>query len=176
MALAEAEVDILPVGEPTRRAGIRLYVNMQTLSETYPLAALRVRETQRYLSPLMKLALAHDSAVERMETIELYSLLPWHREMVVEYDSGKDAVADAGINDDATDARSARQVLIAISASARNGIVGMGGVVRNAAGAGAHDGIIAKYSITLARRDQQNAYTSELEAVTMLLRCMHYGL
>ncbi|SCO92450.1 uncharacterized protein FRV6_16578 [Fusarium oxysporum] len=54
----------------------------------------------------------------------------------------------------------ARQVLIATSASARNGMVGMGGVVRNAAGAGAHDGVIAKYSITLARRDQQNAYTA----------------
>jgi hypothetical protein len=149
---------------------------MQTLPETHPLAALRVRETQRYLSPLTRLALAHDGAVERMETIEPYALPPWHRKMVVEYDSGKDAVADVSINDDATDARSARQVLIATSTSARNGIVGMGGVVRNAAGAGARDGIIAKYSITLARRDQQNAYTAELVAVAVVLRCMPYGL
>ncbi|PNP51296.1 hypothetical protein FNYG_15903 [Fusarium nygamai] len=133
---------------------------MQTLTETHPLAALRARETQRYLSPLAKLALAHDGAVERMETIEPYAPPPWHKKMMVEYNSGKDAVADAGINDDATDATSARQVLIVTSASARNGIVGMGGVVRNAAGAGAHDGVIAKYSITLARRDQQNAYTA----------------
>jgi hypothetical protein len=125
---------------------------------------------------LTELALAYDGTVERMETIEPYALPPWHRKMVVEYDSGKDAVADAGINGDATDGRSARRVLIATSASARNDIVGMGGVVRNAAGAGAHDGTIAKYSITLTRRDQQNAYTAELEAVAVVLRCMPYGL
>ncbi|KAF4969198.1 hypothetical protein FSARC_3528 [Fusarium sarcochroum] len=169
MAVAEAEAGILPIGERQAQAGTRLYVNIQTLPKTHPLATLRVRETRRYLSPLTKLALAHDGAVERMETIEPYALPPWHRHMVVEYDSDNEVAADAGTGDDVTDTRSARQVLIATSASARNGIVGIGGVVRNTAGRGAYDSIIAKYSITFGPRDEQNAYTTELEAIVVVL-------
>jgi hypothetical protein len=96
--------------------------------------------------------------------------------MVVEYDSDKDVAADAGTCDDVADTRSARQVLIETSASARNGIVGMGGVVRNTAGGGVNDNVIAKYSITFGPRDEQNAYTTELEAVAVVPRCMPGGL
>jgi hypothetical protein len=176
VAVAEAEASITPAGERHAQAGTRFYVNMQTLPKTHPLATLRVRETRSYLSPLTKLALVHDGVIERMETIEPYALPPWQRHMVVEYDSDKEVAADAGTSDDVTEASSMRQVLIATSASARNGIVGMGGVVRNTAGGGAHDGIIAKYSITFGPRDEQNAYTTELEAVAVVLRCMPDGL
>ncbi|KAH7169846.1 uncharacterized protein B0J16DRAFT_256492, partial [Fusarium flagelliforme] len=120
MAVVEVEAGILPIGERHAQAGTRLYVNMQTLPKTHPLATLRVRETRRYLSPLTKLALAHDGTIERMETIEPYALPP-----------------------------SMRQVLIATSASARNGLVGMGGVVRNTADGGVNGDVIAKYSVTL---------------------------
>jgi hypothetical protein len=40
------------------------------------LATLRVREIQRYLPPLTKLALAYDSVIERIEIIKLYALPP----------------------------------------------------------------------------------------------------
>jgi hypothetical protein len=124
----------------------------------------------------MKLALAHDGTVERMETIEPYALPLWHRHMVVEYDSDKEAAADVDTGDDVTETSNMRQVLIATSASARNGLVGMGGVVRNTASGGANDNVIAKYSVTLGPRDEQNAYTAELEAIAMVLRCMPDGL
>jgi hypothetical protein len=143
VAVAEAEAGILPIGERHAQAGTRLYVNVQTLPKTHPLATFRVRETRRYLSPLTKLALAHNGAVERMETIEPYALSPWHRHMVVEYDSDKEAAVDVDIGDDLTETSNMRQVLIATSASARNGLVGMGGVVRNTAGGGATDDVIA---------------------------------
>ncbi|KAG7429573.1 hypothetical protein Forpi1262_v009429 [Fusarium oxysporum f. sp. raphani] len=52
----------------------------------------------------------------------------------------------------------------------------MGGVVRNTAGGGAHDGIVAKYSITFGPRYEQNAYATELEAIAVVLRCMPDGL
>jgi hypothetical protein len=175
MAVAEAEAGILPIGERHAQAGTRLYVNMQTLPKTHPLAILRVRETRRYLSPLTKSALAHDGAIERMEMTEPYALPPWHRHMVVQYDSDKEAAADADTGDDVTETNSMRQVLIATSASARNGIVGMGGVVRNAARGGADD-VVARYSVTLGPRDEQNAYTAELEAIAVVLRCMPDGL
>ncbi|RKK08303.1 hypothetical protein BFJ66_g17088 [Fusarium oxysporum f. sp. cepae] len=142
----------------------------------HPLATLRVRETRRYLPPLTKLALAHDGVIERMETIEPYALPPWHRHMAVEYDSDKEAAANVDTGDDVTETSNIRQVLIATSASARNGLVGMGSVVRNTAGRGATDDVIAKYSVTLGPRDEQNAYTAELEAIAMVLRCMPDGL
>jgi hypothetical protein len=70
VAVAEAEAGITPVGERHAQAGTRFYVNMQTLPKAHPLATLRVRETRRYLSPLAKLALAHDGTAERMESNE----------------------------------------------------------------------------------------------------------
>ncbi|OBS15371.1 hypothetical protein FPOA_13812 [Fusarium poae] len=178
MAVAEVEAGILPIDERHAQAGTRLYVNMQTLPKTHPLTTLRVRETRRYLSPLTKLALAHDGAIERMETIEPFALPPWHRHMVVEYrySSDKEAAADTGTGDDVTGTSSMRQVLIATSASARNGLVGMGGVVRNTADGGVNGDVIAKYSVTLGPRDEQNAYMAELEAIAMVLRCMPDGL
>jgi hypothetical protein len=95
--------------------------------------------------------------------------------MVVEYDSDKEAAADVDTGDDVNETSRMRQVLIAASASARNGIVGMGGVVRNTASGGA-DGVVARYSVTLGPRDEQNAYTAELEAIAVVLRCMPDGL
>ncbi|KAM5359717.1 hypothetical protein ACJA88_015060 [Fusarium oxysporum] len=149
---------------------------MQTLPKTHPLATFRVRETRSYLSPLTKLALAHNGAVERMETIEPYALSPWHRHTAMEYDSDKEAAVDVDIGDELTETSNMRQVLIATSASGRNGLVGMGGVVGNTAGGGATDDVMAKYSVTVGPRDEQNAYTAELEAIAMVLRCMPDGL
>ncbi|OBS15657.1 hypothetical protein FPOA_12243 [Fusarium poae] len=118
-----------------------------------------------------------------METIEPYALPPWHRHMVVEYrydDSDRQAAAGAvaGVvaGDGLTETRKMRQVLIATSASARNGLVGMGGVVRNTTGGGVNGDVIAKYSVTLGPRDEQSAYTAELEAIALVLRCMPDGL
>jgi hypothetical protein len=110
-----------------------------------------------------------------METIEPYALPPWQRHMVVEYDLDKEVATDVDIGDDVNETSRMRQVLIATSASARNGIVGMGGVVRNTASGGA-DGVVARYSVTLDPRDEQNAYTAELEAIAAALRCMPDGL
>jgi hypothetical protein len=76
--------------------------------------------------------------------------------MMVEYDSDKEAAADVDTGDDVTETSSLRQVLIAMSASARNGQVGMGGVGRNTTIGGADD-IVARYSVTLGPRHEQNA-------------------
>ncbi|RKK89179.1 hypothetical protein BFJ68_g16772 [Fusarium oxysporum] len=144
MAVAGAGAGILPIGERHAQAGTRLYVNIQILPKTHPLATLRVRETRRYQSPLMKLAFAYDGTAERMETIEPYALPPWHRHMVVEYDSDKEAAADVDTGDDVTETSNMRQVFIARSISARNGLVGMNGVVRNTASGGANDNVYSK--------------------------------
>ncbi|KAF4425154.1 arginine metabolism regulation ii [Fusarium acutatum] len=51
----------------------------------------------------------------------------------------------------------------------------MGGIVRNTAGGGVNDDIIAKYSVTLGLRDEQSACMAELEAVATVLRCIPDG-
>lgn len=73
-AVAGAEASIIPVSKRHTQAGTQVYVNIQTLPKTHLLVTLRVREIWRYLSPLTKLALTHDGAVERIETIQLYAL------------------------------------------------------------------------------------------------------
>ncbi|KAM5520430.1 zinc knuckle [Fusarium oxysporum f. sp. phaseoli] len=165
-----------PSQEPSRQCrGLWQKLKLTSYPSTHPLATLRVRETRRYLSLLTKLALAYVGAIERMETIEPYALPPWHRHMVVEYDSDKEAAADADA-DDVTETSSMRQVLIATNASARNGLAGMGGVVRNTAGGGVNDNVRVKYFVTLSPKDEQNAYMAELEPIAMVLRCMPDGL
>jgi hypothetical protein len=46
VAVAEAEAGILSIGERHAQAGTRLYVNIQTLPKTHPLATLRMRDTE----------------------------------------------------------------------------------------------------------------------------------
>jgi hypothetical protein len=90
---------------------------------------------------------------------------------VVEYDLDNKAAADIDIGNNIIKTSSIRQVLIVISASARNRIVGRGGIVYNTAKGGADD-IIARSSVTLSPRDKQNAYTAKLEAIAVVLRCL----
>jgi ribonuclease HI len=51
----------------------------------------------------------------------------------------------------------------------------MGGTVTHRS-SGQTDTVVARYSVTLGSRDDQNPYTAELEAIAMALRCMPDGL
>ncbi|KAL6405551.1 reverse transcriptase [Ilyonectria robusta] len=66
-------------------------------------------------------------------------------------------------------------ILVATSASEKAGRVGMGGIVRDTLGNTPGE-VVARYSITIGSRDDQNVYTAELEAIAMALRCMPDGL
>jgi ribonuclease HI len=72
-------------------------------------------------------------------------------------------------------AKSANDIVIATSASQREGLVGIGGIVAYRL-PDRTDKIVARYSVTLGSRDDQNPYTAELEAIAMALRCMPDGL
>ena len=60
-------------------------------------------------------------------------------------------------------------IQIAISSSARNGVVGLGGAVRDTT-AEVLDGPVL-YSMTLGLRTEQNTYTAELAAIAMAVTC-----
>ncbi|KAM6505284.1 hypothetical protein FSOLCH5_15485 [Fusarium solani] len=167
-AVAEAEASIQTVGERHAQAGSRLYINIQTLPKTHPLATLRASVSRRYMSPLKRLALAHEgSGIERMETIQAYTVPPWHSRVSTVCEADRDAAITA--------AKSANDIVIATSASDREGLVGIGGIVAYRSPDRTVK-IVARYSVTLGSRDDQNPYTAELEAIAMALRCMPDGL
>ncbi|KAI5456127.1 hypothetical protein BGZ63DRAFT_96006 [Mariannaea sp. PMI_226] len=66
-------------------------------------------------------------------------------------------------------------ILVATSASEKAGRVGMGGIVRDTLGNRSGQ-VLARYSIMIGSRDDQNVYTAELEAIAMALRCMPDGI
>ncbi|KAJ3454423.1 hypothetical protein MRS44_018317 [Fusarium solani] len=167
-AVAEAEASIQTVCERYAQAGTRLYINIQTLPKTHPLATLRVSVSRRYMSPLKRLVLAHEgSGIERMETIQAYTVPPWHSRVSTVCEADREAAITA--------AKSANDIVIATSASDREGLVGIGGIVAYRS-SDQRDKIVARYSVTLGSRDDQNPYTAELEAIAMALRCMPDGL
>ncbi|TVY74454.1 hypothetical protein Focb16_v006001 [Fusarium oxysporum f. sp. cubense] len=163
-AVVEAEAGIQTVCERHAHAGMRTYVNIKTLPKTHPLAALKVSTSRRYMSPLKKLTLAHEgSGMERMETIEAYAVPPWHNHVSLLCEADREAATTA--------AKNASDIVIATSASDKGGLVGMGGIVAQRSPRQT-DKIVARYSVTLVSRDDQNPYTAELEAIAMALRCM----
>lgn len=167
-AVAEAEANIQTVHERHALAGMKLYINMHTLPKKHPLATLKVSVSRRYISPMKRLALAlGGSGIGRMETIEAYTAPPWHARvsLVCEVER-KMAIAAAN---------SAEDITITTSASDKGGMVGMGGIVSHRA-AGQANRVVARYSVTLGSRDDQNPYMAELGVIAMALRCMPDGL
>ncbi|KAJ6436994.1 reverse transcriptase [Purpureocillium lavendulum] len=69
-AVAEAEAGIRAVGERHKQAATRLCVDLRTLPQTHPLAALKNKASKRYLSPMQGIAaLVAKGSTERMEVI-----------------------------------------------------------------------------------------------------------
>lgn len=167
-AVAEAEASIQTVGERYVQAGMRPYINIKTLPKTHPLATLKVSTSRRYMSPLKRLVLAHEgSGIERMETMQAYMIPPWHNCGSLICEADREAAITA--------AKDVSDIIIATSASDRGGLVGMGGIVTHRS-SGQTDKIVARYSVTLGSRADQNPYTAELEAIAMALRCIPDGL
>ncbi|EXK77151.1 hypothetical protein FOQG_18137 [Fusarium oxysporum f. sp. raphani 54005] len=103
------------------------------------------------------------SGMERMETIEAYAVPPWHNHLSLLCEADREAATTA--------AKNASDIVIATSASDKGGLVGMGGIVAQRSPRQT-DKIAARYSVTLVSRDDQNPYTTKLEAIAMALRCM----
>jgi NAD(P)-dependent dehydrogenase (short-subunit alcohol dehydrogenase family) len=75
-AVVEAEASILSIRERHTRAAARLWINIQTLPGTHPLAWKKIRTTARFVSPLQKIARAVEGIkTERIETIQEYALV-----------------------------------------------------------------------------------------------------
>ncbi|KAL6405550.1 hypothetical protein AUP68_11309 [Ilyonectria robusta] len=52
--------------------------------KTHSLAGLKTSSSRRYMSPMKKFALAQEgNTIERMETIQAYTLPPWHSRLPI---------------------------------------------------------------------------------------------
>jgi hypothetical protein len=108
-----------------------------------------------------------ETATERIEIIREYALPPWRDRIPVSCDRDRERAVE--------EAKRVDGIVIATCSSQREGMVGMGGVVRDTALNNA-DELVASYSITLGSTEELNLYIAELGAIEMALRCMPLGL
>jgi len=163
-AVAEAEASIRSFRERHTEKATKLWVDIHTLPKTNPLAKLRTAITRRFASPLQKIAQAQqETATDQMEIIYAYAVPPWADRVQVICEPDKERAIEM--------TKRAEGILIATSSSARGGVVGMGGSIRDTRINDADDAITS-YSVTLGARTEQNPYTAELEAIAAALVCV----
>lgn len=158
-AVAEAEANIPTIKERHLRKAVKTWVDMHSMPDTHPLARLAGRRVcRRFISPMQKIAgWAQCPSLMRLETTRPYISAPWEVR-VRTGDSVTDGV-QAGMQ-----AQRLSGVCIATSASARNELVGIGGVI---------DGVgwtnskcdRREYDSTIDSGTRMNAYTAALAAI-----------
>ncbi|EAQ85323.1 hypothetical protein CHGG_09337 [Chaetomium globosum CBS 148.51] len=155
--VAEAEAHIPTAQDRFWKRAIKMWTDIHTLPETNPLrnTTSRMRKFRRsYRSPFFQVAdLLKDVPLDSLETIAPVVLAPWERRV-------RTTVDRTGIQQKETE----WAVRIAVSSSARNNMVGIGGVVRLPLPM--RDGSRNEaFSVTLGSRSEQNPFSGELAAI-----------
>ena len=152
--IGEAEASIPTVRQRHQAQAAAFWVNLQTLPRTNPLARLHTGRYRRFLSPLQRITEALGGApTAAMERIEPYAIAPWEARMKVQLESHEAPIAEG--------------IQIATSSSARNGVVGLGGAIRDTTTQVLNGTVL--YSMTVGLRTEQNPYTAELAAIAVAL-------
>jgi hypothetical protein len=74
------------------------------------------------MSPLKKLALTHEgSGIERMETIQAYTIPPWHNRISLVCEADRQATITA--------AKDTTDIIIATNASNKEGLIGISNII-----------------------------------------------
>jgi hypothetical protein len=158
-SVAEAEACIAPAQDRFWRRVIKLWTDIHTLPNTNPLRrnTSRMRKFRRqHRSPLYEVAdVLKDFAMEELETINPFTLAPWEKRVQTITDETAAEKVDAAVR-------------VAVSSSARNGLVGIGGATQLATSARSKPKLRTFYS-TLGTRSQQNPYSGELAAMARAL-------
>ncbi|KZL63403.1 reverse transcriptase, partial [Colletotrichum incanum] len=160
--VAEAEAHILTAKERFWRKAVKMWTDIHTLPETNPVRGMtsKMRKFRNsYRSPLFQVAEAlKDIPMERVETINPLTLLPWEDRLEVII--GEEETRATG---------TASTVRVAVSSSVRREIVGVGGVVQKRSVL-RDDPELQPFSFTLGPRTEQNPYSAELAAIAYTLR------
>jgi ribonuclease HI len=162
-SIAEAEAHIISVHERLWRRAIKLWIDIHTLPDTNPLRRVTTRIQKFYRSrksPFHQVACRlKDIPVDEMENIRPFPLAPWVKRVQTIADEIKERTTTGW------------SVRVAVNASARNGLVGVGGVSRIPTSARGKSKCEA-FSFTLGLRTEQNPYSGELTAMAYALRSL----
>jgi exonuclease III len=164
-SVAEAEAHIASAHERFWRRAIKVWTDLHTLPTTNPLrsSTSRIRKFRRYnRSPFYEVAVAlNEIPMEELETINPFTLAPWVERVQTIVDDGDSLgimQADLGW-----------AVRAAVSSSARNGVVGVGGVIEIPASVRGGPKL-ERFSFTLGMRTEQNPFSGQLAAMAYTLR------
>lgn len=161
-SVAEAEAHIIPAQQRFWRRAIKMWTDIHTLPDTNPLRRLtsRIRAFRKsYRSPLYQVATTlRDVPMEQLEIIQPLTLAPWEERVEVITDEAA-----------AREAEASWAIRIAVSSSARNDVVGVGGAVQISAAVRGGPELVT-FSFTLGMRTEQNPYSGELAAMAYALR------
>ena len=162
-AVAEAEAHIASARDRFWRRAVKLWTDIHTPPSTNPLRrnTSRMRKFRKqHRSPLYQVADAlQDVPMEELETIKPWSIPPWEERLLTVFDESAAQHRDT-----------ARAIRIAVSSSARNGIVGIGGaIVRFTPTPLGASNDIGSFSSTLGTSEEQNPYSGELAAISNAL-------
>jgi hypothetical protein len=133
--------------------------NIHRLPDTNPLRrmASRIRAFRKsHRSPLYQVATTlKDAPIEQLETIQPLTLAPWE-ERIADEAAAREAEAGWAIH-------------IAVSSSARNDVVGVGGAIHILMSIRGGPKL-ETFSFTFGARTEQNPYSGELVAMAYALR------
>jgi hypothetical protein len=101
---------------------------MHTLPRTHPLARQRTRIFKRFKSPIQRMAERwHHVTTDNMETIGAYAIAPWQKRVPVVILNDREKAADLTRIENG-------QIIVTVASSERNGMVGIGGTIRETRG------------------------------------------
>lgn len=158
-AVAEAEANLPTIKERHLRKAVKTWIDVLSMPDTNPLARVTGRRVcKRFVSPMQKIAeWAQSLSLTKLETTPPYISAPWDARMQT----------GSSVTDSVQAAVQAQQlsgVRIATSASARNELVGLGGVIDGVSWTNS-EGDRREYDNTIGSCTQVNAYTAALAAI-----------
>ena len=160
-SVAEAEAHIATAQDRFWKRAIKLWTDTHTLPDTNPLRrnTYRMRKPMnKYRSPLYRVADALKGiAMDELETINPFTLAPWEERIPTTTNQCM-----------ATQQNADYDVRIAVSSSARNGLVGVGGAATLPASVYGSPKL-GTFSSTLGPRSEQNPSSGELAAIERAL-------
>jgi hypothetical protein len=161
-SVAEAEAHIASAQSRFWKRAVKMWTDIHTLPETNPLCRNtdRIRKFRRFhRSPLYQVAEAlKNIEMETLETINRFTLAPWEGRLQTELGETSESQTEAG-----------ESMQIAVSSSARNEVVGFGGVIQKQPPKYKKPRLKA-FSVTLGVRSEQNPYSGELAAIAHALK------
>ncbi|KAI3059595.1 hypothetical protein CBS147353_10533 [Aspergillus niger] len=162
--VAEAEAHIASAQSRFWKRAVKMWTDIHTLPETNPLRRNtdRIRKFRRFhRSPLYQVAdVLKNIEMETLETINPFTLAPWEERLQTDIGETSESPAEAG-----------GSMQIAVSSSARNEVVGFGGVIQKQPPKYKKPRLKA-FSVTLGARSEQNPYSGELAALAHALKTL----